>query len=340
MLRAALADPANFGPVGIIPRTVEICPGTPALTAAYLADKDIFFTSVFDGDLTTTEAAAIGDFVAAGKLLIVEANSLPIEQTAANSMLSGIGATARLGPALICTGDANGGTFGAPNGVTNGPFGDISGGTYGTSGHAVASLDGREDAIADCSGTPVRGFFRRGALGNGSGPVLYGGDPSGLDLFTSVGSSLFNRNNLTLYLNTIALASAECFLVLGSGPGHASYATAGHRWETQLAGIQASYAVTLDDLPLFPLSAIDGMRSLARPTKIAELSAQVVMWNPGVFPANPEQSTGGLTVTLWSSGRITSRRFGSADGMQLDVDVVTGVDGARSVRLPFTIQGL
>ena len=65
---------------------------------------------------------------------------------------------------------------------------------------------------------------------------------------------------------------------------------------------------------------------------------QVVMWNPEVFPSNPEQWTRGLLVTLWSNGSLTSRPFGSNNGMDVTTEIVrTG--GLSLVRFPFTIDG-
>ena len=49
------------------------------------------------------------------------------------------------------------------------------------------------------------------------------------------------------------------------------------------------------------------------------------MWNPTVFPANPEQWSNRLHVTLWSNGRVTARALGTQDGIE-----ITGltIDGA------------
>lgn len=139
----------------------------------------------------------------------------------------------------------------------------------------------------------------------------------------------------------VDLLGAECFLVLGNGVGGQTFSTGGHEWTTQIESITQHFPVLLDDIPSFPLPAIASGRkaSLLQPTVISEFTAQVLMWNPVDFPANPEQYTGGLLVKIWSNGRVTAKRFGSADNMDIAVETFRGVDGKRYYRLPFSING-
>ena len=88
------------------------------------------------------------------------------------------------------------------------------------------------------------------------------------------------------------------------------------------------------------IPALPPKAALAPPVHVDALAVQVVMWNPTVFPANPEQFTQGLQVTLWSNGRVTGRPFGTKDGMEIDLEVQAGPGGQRRVRFPFTIEGL
>jgi len=132
----------------------------------------------------------------------------------------------------------------------------------------------------------------------------------------------------------------ECFLVFGSGPGAEAFAGGLHTWESQLADLQYSYAVTLDELPTFPLLGTSPHRKASRlPEPVAEFAVQILMWNPQEFPANPEQWSHGLRVTQWSNGRVTGVPFGAEDGMQVGLETVI-VDGERHVRFPFTIDGI
>ena len=218
-LRASLLNPANFGSGGIVACDVVIAPGTPAITAAYLADKNIFFTSVFSGDLSASEATLIAAFVAGGGCVIVDANSDSGEQSAATSLLAAVGAAATIGPGLSCPNDAVGGAITASASViTDGPFGNVAGGTFATSVSALIALDGRDQTLVTCDSgaNVVRAFFPAGALAAGSGLVMYGGDPSAFDLFT-VGP-LFNANNEVIYLNAIATCCGNALSVLS--PAH------------------------------------------------------------------------------------------------------------------------
>jgi len=137
--------------------------------------------------------------------------------------------------------------------------------------------------------------------------------------------------------------AAECFLVLGDGAGNASFqsgGSGGHEWDTQLGTVWSSYPVTIDDIPSFPLPDLPDRATNAEPTRLHEVALQVVMWNPTMFPTNPEQSSERLDVALWSNGRVTARRSGAQDGIELEFEVVRHSDGSRSLRFPFSIDGL
>ena len=61
------------------------------------------------------------------------------------------------------------------------------------------------------------------------------------------------------------------------------------------------------------------------------------MWNPTVFPSNPEQWTGGLHVTTWSNGTVSAEPYGAEDGMTIGWEVATQ-SGQRLLRFPFSIH--
>ncbi len=63
------------------------------------------------------------------------------------------------------------------------------------------------------------------------------------------------------------------------------------------------------------------------------------MWNPTVFPANPEQYSMGLHVTMWSNGTATAEPYGTKDGIIIRMEVFEQ-NGRRYVRFPFSIEGL
>jgi hypothetical protein len=130
-LRAALQSPTNFGPNGLVRCSVVVASGTPVITSAYLADKNVLFTSVFTGDLSASEAAAVRAFVARGGCIIADGNSDVSEQTAATSVVAAAGSLATIGPELACPNLSNGGAItGTPNLITNGPFGNVTGASW------------------------------------------------------------------------------------------------------------------------------------------------------------------------------------------------------------------
>jgi hypothetical protein len=134
-------------------------------------------------------------------------------------------------------------------------------------------------------------------------------------------------------------ADAECFLVLGTGPTGGTYSGIGHTWSTQVSNIISSYAVLLDDIPSFPFPVEQPTGKIRKaPGPVGEFYAQIVMWNPVVFPSNAEQWSKGLHVTLWSNGTATAERYGTRNGMGIRMEVYTD-NGQKFVRFPFSIVG-
>ena len=149
----------------------------------------------------------------------------------------------------------------------------------------------------------------------------------------------------------LACPPPECHLVFAQTVGNDTFNQGGHTWNTQLEGVISTYAVWLDDTPQFQIPPFNNfpnrwngiMRNL-RSMMIEDVpyqtySVQVVMWNPEVFPANPEQYTDVLNVTVWLSGRVTTTSAGSADNMNLWYEVVDTVEGYKYIRFPFSING-
>jgi hypothetical protein len=75
--RASLADPANFGPGGTVPRTVRLAPPTDVASATTLAGTDVFLIGyVPTFTFTPEERQALRDFAVAGGNLIVSADDV------------------------------------------------------------------------------------------------------------------------------------------------------------------------------------------------------------------------------------------------------------------------
>ena len=148
---------------------------------------------------------------------------------------------------------------------------------------------------------------------------------------------------------------AECLLVFGDGPGNEAYDTDGHSWQTQLDNISDAYEVLLSDTPQFVISdpnpptprgghASGGQGTIGTvPTDPAvpqEFVVQVIMWNPTVFPANPEQYSNALAVKIMPNGRVFTIPFGETDGMEVWAEVGYNAEGQRVISFPFSIEGL
>ena len=113
------------------------------------------------------------------------------------------------------------------------------------------------------------------------------------------------------------------------------------RNKRQVSGITSSYAVLMNDIPAFPLP-VAPPKSKARmfPVPVGEFYAQILLWNPEVFPGNPEQWSEGLHVTLWSGGRVAVQRYGSKNGITIWAQTFTGGDGRKYVSFPFGLDEL
>jgi len=137
--------------------------------------------------------------------------------------------------------------------------------------------------------------------------------------------------------NVFKVQLPECFLVLGRSSLPGSFAGAGHTWSTHVSEITSSYAVLMEQLPAFPVP-LEAPRGKVRrlPTPVGDLHAQILLWNPDVFPTNPEQWSEGLHVTLWSDGTFTSERYDSKNGITIRMEVFEE-SGERFVRFPFTL---
>ena len=198
-----------------------------------------------------------------------------------------------------------------------------------------------------------------------TGPLLAGPpNPAGVvdlvDIYDSeavyLATTDLGEANASVYFQMTGQEPPECFLVLGEGlgPGSATFTGAGHEFTTQVGDVAQSFPVLLDDIPEFVIwdppapvrSATLGLSSAGLAgvdLSAAEpwaFSAQVVMWNPGVFPANPEQSSHGLAVVVMPDGRVFSQPYGVSDGgLAIWAETDWNAAGQKVLRLPFSIPG-
>lgn len=136
---------------------------------------------------------------------------------------------------------------------------------------------------------------------------------------------------------------AECFLMLGSALGDDRVNAGTHVFSTGLRGVTAIHPVTRTSLPLVlaaPLvfrAAPPNGGSLP-PGREFIATAQVFMWNPQMFPTNPEQASD--VLELWMAGGVIEvTRSGQSDGMSIGVRSQV-VNGRTYMQFPFTINGM
>jgi len=127
---------------------------------------------------------------------------------------------------------------------------------------------------------------------------------------------------------TVRIVSAECHLLVSSGAGNSSATIFGHLYDTQLTGVRRSYPVTMVDMPTFAWNQIP-----------QTLTLQVVMFNPLMFPANPDQHSQAMRITKAGFGNLTTEYTGTTDGIGLRAQVYW-VNGEPRVRFPFTVEGM
>jgi len=157
------------------------------------------------------------------------------------------------------------------------------------------------------------------------------------------------------------LSDAECFLVIGDGPGNATFFAIGHLFETQVGPtVEEAHAVLMEDIPEFVLPGPDltaiptGMGitgvgtggTMVPPTLVpswmwdGNFTVQVLLWNPDVFAAQPEQSSFGLMVHVRPGGSISTFPYGTGTGITVWAETDVNEKGQPVVRFPFSIPGI
>jgi hypothetical protein len=183
---------------------------------------------------------------------------------------------------------------------------------------------------------------------SGQIPLAVLGNDDGVVDFTTIIGTFPQPTDATDSIAT-SEAVSECFLVLGRGRGEADIRIAGNTFHTQLEEITSFYAVAMDNVPSFPIgvapaAAAGGPVQSAAPLEFGErqpvrLFAQVLMYNPQVFPQNPAQWSEGLGLEILPSGALRAASYGTLNGMHLDPrPYVDG--GEQRLTFVFTIDGI
>ena len=178
--------------------------GTSTLTPGYLASINGLIIGVGTGNTTATaplssaEQAALVNFVKGGgnALLFTDNDTFAASApTVNNSFVSpfGLATTGTLG-GFQATTIVNG-----SNPVVSGPFGVATGFTNDFPGWFSSIGTAQELMMLNANGQPVLAVLMPGALGAGSGAVIFFGDSTWLDLFQG------DTNDTILTLNSLAL---------------------------------------------------------------------------------------------------------------------------------------
>ena len=145
----------------------------------------------------------------------------------------------------------------------------------------------------------------------------------------------------------------QCFLVIGTSTGPGIYSNPGpgiNDFALHVDGPFRVFGTTMEYTPYLPVKPLTRPHRVPNTggftgtaigtTSVSQFWAQIVMWNPDVFPGNPEQWSGGIVVTVWDDGTSTAVPFGDSNNIEIDHELVRGPDGRVHVRFPFEIGGL
>jgi hypothetical protein len=142
----------------------------------------------------------------------------------------------------------------------------------------------------------------------------------------------------------ISDGSEQCFLVRAQSPGNNIWVgpdPSQYNFATQLGAVVDFFGVTMESPFMIELPPITGPKKARRTDRqvLQRFSVQVFMWNPEVFPGNPEQFTPGMDVTIYTDGFVRTVPFGSKDNMDIQAQLVTLPDGRTFLSFPFQING-
>lgn len=201
-----LLNPANFGPGGVVPSSVEMLPFVDTVEPGSLVDENghlkakVFFGCLNQTDLAAAEVDELIAFVNSGGVLLVSGNSGPNEGPSWNPLFVALGA-GNLYPGSI-TLSANFVLSSVPiaTPVTTGPFGVVGSLTH-TPWRDIVPASPMIGVARGNPGTSVDAFI----VAESQLPMGYisaTGDPLYFNMFTST-----DNDNLNYYLNAVAMAA-------------------------------------------------------------------------------------------------------------------------------------
>lgn len=193
----------------------------------------------------------------------------------------------------------------------------------------ASDVDANDVVTIDVTGAPAGMTFTPPLPASGN-PVCVTANwtpgPTQVGNFNLVFTAIDTRQRTSTC--TVNVAIAECHLLVGSSQGNSNQLIFGHVYATQLSSMRTFYPVTMVDMPTFTWQQLP-----------QTLTLQLVMYNPDMFPGNPEQSSRAMQITKTGFGTLSTQWFGARDGIGLRPEVFW-VNGQPRVRFPFTIDGM
>lgn len=125
---------------------------------------------------------------------------------------------------------------------------------------------------------------------------------------------------------------AECYQFLGRGAGNSGLTIGNYFWQSQLASIRNTYAVTMTDRP--------NLRVPILSTGQLNFSMQTLMFNPEVFPTNPNQWSNRMRITVLPGGIVQGDLHGTLNGIHQQLATFTDPNGDLHMTFPFLIDGM
>jgi PKD repeat protein len=149
---------------------------------------------------------------------------------------------------------------------------------------------------------------------------------------------------------------AKCFLVIGDESGGSPFLGANHLFDTQVGPtIEDSYPVLPGDVPEFVLPSAVSFGVAARGSQgpprtgkkpppawmlDGQFAVQMLKWDPGTYPLQPELFSVGLLVQVQPNGQVTTTPYGTSKGdIQISAVVSTNALGQKVLSFPFFIDG-
>lgn len=151
-------------------------------------------------------------------------------------------------------------------------------------------------------------------------------DQVGVSTFTFIATDTHARQTTCSFTVLVA----ECHVVLGqalAGAPPVQVNIFGHMYDTQLSTFRRSAPVTMTDIPYITL-----------PTN-GRIAAQVLMYNPLIFPTNPSQWSRVCDMTMNANGTLSTVWSGTRNGITLRPTTQV-VSGQTRITCRFTIDGM